>query len=499
MADAHLLPDRILFGAAYYAEYRVNGDLERDLDLMARGGLHRHPRRRVGLVDMGAAATGVFNLDWLQPVLDGAHARGISRRSSARRPTRCPRGCARRTPRSRRAAHRAARSAGERARRSTSRTRCSGSYAERRHPGDRRAVRRPPRGHRLPGRQRARPVPAAQPATSSTGSCDWLRSRYGDVETLNAEWGLTYWSHRLARWARALASRRQHSAAVPPRLAPLPGRARPPTSSPGRPASCASTRDAGQFVTTCISLRAPGASTTQSSCSGSTSRPATRTTGCRTASRTRSRACRAPRRGGIDRRVGAAPSRATACSPRQQAPFLVTETNAQSIGSPDWQHQPPYPGQIALSAASLLVARGARMIEYWHWHTLHYGIETYWGGVLPHSGRPGRIYREIAELGRPVARPRAAARGVHARRRCRPALLDRHRSTASSSTRRSPTPRAARIARRTCGSSIATTARPSRRASRVGSCTPTSSGERDAADFVAEFPDPRRADALRRR
>ena len=28
------------------------------------------------------------------------------------------------------------------------------------------------------------------------------------------------------------------------------------------------------------------------------------------------------------------------------------------------------------------------MIEYWHWHTLHFGAETYWGGVLPHSGRP---------------------------------------------------------------------------------------------------------------
>src|SRR4051812_7034482 len=81
-----------------------------------------------------------------------------------------------------------------------------------------------------------------------------------------------------------------------------------------------------------------------------------------------------------------------------RAPFLVTETNAQSIGQSHWQHHTPYPGQIALAGLSL-VARGARMIEYWQWQTLHYGIETYWGGVLPHSGRPGRIYREIAALG----------------------------------------------------------------------------------------------------
>ena len=30
---------------------------------------------------------------------------------------------------------------------------------------------------------------------------DWLRERYGDVESLNQEWGLVYWSHRLSTWA----------------------------------------------------------------------------------------------------------------------------------------------------------------------------------------------------------------------------------------------------------------------------------------------------------
>ena len=28
-----------------------------------------------------------------------------------------------------------------------------------------------------------------------------LKAQYGDVETLNREWGLTYWSHRLSDWA----------------------------------------------------------------------------------------------------------------------------------------------------------------------------------------------------------------------------------------------------------------------------------------------------------
>ena len=67
---------------------------------------------------------------------------------------------------------------------------------------------------------------------------------------------------------------------------------------------------------------------------------------------------------------------------------------------------PPYPGQLD-QAAFALVSRGAAMIEYWHWHTLPYGTETYWGGVLPHSLEPGRVYRR----GRRARRRRSQAIG----------------------------------------------------------------------------------------
>jgi beta-galactosidase len=79
------------------------------------------------------------------------------------------------------------------------------------------------------------------------------------------------------------------------------------------------------------------------------------------------------------------------------APFHVTETNAGSIGF-SWMNESPYDGQWR-QIAWLLVARGARTVEYWHWRTLPFGTETYWGGVLPHSGVPGRAYREIARIG----------------------------------------------------------------------------------------------------
>jgi beta-galactosidase len=58
----------------------------------------------------------------------------------------------------------------------------------------------------------------------------------------------------------------------------------------------------------------------------------------------------------------------------------------------------PYDGQWR-QLAWLLVARGARLIEYWHWNALPFGTETYWGGVLPHSGVPVRVYHQIAWIG----------------------------------------------------------------------------------------------------
>jgi beta-galactosidase len=78
-------------------------------------------------------------------------------------------------------------------------------------------------------------------------------------------------------------------------------------------------------------------------------------------------------------------------------PFLVTETHATSIGEPHVNY-PAYDGQWRL-AAWALVARGARTIEYWHWHSTHYGHEIFWGGVLGHSLRPGRCYQELAQVG----------------------------------------------------------------------------------------------------
>jgi len=56
---------------------------------------------------------------------------------------------------------------------------------------------------------------------------------------------------------------------------------------------------------------------------------------------------------------------------------LITETNAQTIGWDSRAQYPPYDGQLRLAAYAHL-ASGANMVAYWHWHSLHYGQETYW-------------------------------------------------------------------------------------------------------------------------
>ncbi len=86
--------------------------------------------------------------------------------------------------------------------------------------------------------------------------------------------------------------------------------------------------------------------------------------------------------------------------------YLVTETNAQTIGWDSRTQYPQYPGQLRLVVYAHL-ATGANMVEYWHWHSLHYGQETYWKGVLSHDLEPNRTYVEVScvagelkELGR---------------------------------------------------------------------------------------------------
>lgn len=87
----------------------------------------------------------------------------------------------------------------------------------------------------------------------------------------------------------------------------------------------------------------------------------------------------------------------------KQKNYLITETNAQTIGWNSRIQQPPYPGQLRQNVYAHL-GSGANMVEYWHWHSIHYGQETYWKGVLSHDLQPNRAYAEVSETAHELQR-----------------------------------------------------------------------------------------------
>ena len=75
--------------------------------------------------------------------------------------------------------------------------------------------------------------------------------------------------------------------------------------------------------------------------------------------------------------------------------FLVTETNAQTIGWSSEGQFPPYDGQLREDVYTHL-SNGANMVEYWHWASIPAGQETYWKGILSHDLEPNRAYAEMS-------------------------------------------------------------------------------------------------------
>ncbi|HVH72844.1 MAG TPA: beta-galactosidase trimerization domain-containing protein, partial [Candidatus Dormibacteraeota bacterium] len=83
--------------------------------------------------------------------------------------------------------------------------------------------------------------------------------------------------------------------------------------------------------------------------------------------------------------------------------YLITETNAEAIGWDSKGQYPPYDGQLRLDVYTH-ASSGANMVEYWHWHSIHYGQETYWKGVLGHDLQPGRAYEEVSRTAHELQR-----------------------------------------------------------------------------------------------
>lgn len=78
----------------------------------------------------------------------------------------------------------------------------------------------------------------------------------------------------------------------------------------------------------------------------------------------------------------------------KQGNYLILETEAQ--GFPGWI---PYRGQLRLQAYSH-IASGANSVMYWHWHSLHNAVETYWKGLLSHDFAENDTYCEAKVIGK---------------------------------------------------------------------------------------------------
>ncbi|MEU1663951.1 beta-galactosidase [Streptomyces sparsogenes] len=382
--------ERVLFGAAYYHEYQPHDRLEEDLDLMAEA---RFSVIRVGesVWSTWEPENGRFALEWLRPVLDGAHERGI--------------GAIIGTP-----------------------TYAVPPWLARQYPeiaGERRTGERIPWGHRqevdfthpafrfhaervirrIVEHYAGHPAVIGFQVDNEPGVAllhnhgvfqrfvDDLRHRYRDVETLNREWGLVYWSHRLSDWADLW--RPDGNAQPQYDLAWRRFQARQTTEFIAWQADLVRQyARPGQSVTTCISydrVAAEDAELTKALDVTAGNPYYAMQDGLALPDRDT-----APQ-GWAGRGTWALYQSADRMYASRQEPFLVTETDAQAIGGAEMNY-PAYDGQWR-QAAWALISRGASMIEYWHWHTLHFGTETFWGGILPHSGRPGRVYRELARLG----------------------------------------------------------------------------------------------------
>ncbi|NYJ29521.1 beta-galactosidase [Galbitalea soli] len=387
--SAPVLPG-IRFGAAYYPEYEPGKDIEGDLDLMAAAGF---TVIRVGesVWSTWEPRDGEFDLDWLQPTLDGAHARGIAVILGT--PTyaippwlqvkhpELASDVATGTPK-----HWGARQEVDYS------SPLFWTYCERiiRVILERYAAHPAVIGFQVdnePGMELFHNAHTFERFVAE------LAEKYGDVETLNREWGLVYWSHRITDWGQLWVP--DGNTLPQYDLAWRAFQARLTTEFISKQADLVREYSAPtQFITTCFQYGRPA-----------THEPQTALALDVTASN--------PYYGMQDHLAKGVDLPALAewnttgpwglmfqgdrAWASKQARFLVTETDVQTISGSDHNY-PPYPGQLK-QAALALVARGAAMIEYWHWQSLRYGTETYWGGVLPHSQKPGRIYREVAALG----------------------------------------------------------------------------------------------------
>lgn len=384
--------NKFRFGAAFYAEYHSFDTLDEDMRLLSEAHCNTI-RVGEGSWSHWEPEDGRFELDWLKPVLDKAYEHGIDVVIGV--PTfAIPLWMARKYPEMT--------LVDVQGRRATYGSREEHSYS---HPTFRyysrrviEAIVKKYRNHPAVVGWQLHNEPGLKIDYSPfafEGFKDELRQTYGSVDELNREWGLVFWSHELSDWDDLwepsgnnqpqydIAWRRYQAKLTDMML------------QNQRDWIRALCRD-DQFITVNFALARPALDEVQSagqldvvsfdpyyqmqegmSFSGGDAAQLKcewKTTGswglCLNGDRIFS---------------------------LKQKPYYIAECNGGPIGG-SADRFPGYNGQWRQAAWQFII-RGAQMIEYWPWRQIGFGAETFWGGIIPHDGKPGRVYRQIAELG----------------------------------------------------------------------------------------------------
>lgn len=387
--------ESILFGTAFYEEYQPDDHLMDDIRLLKEAHMNVI-RVGEGSWSHWEPEDGVFSLDWLQPVLDAAQENDIS--VIIGMPTfAVPQWLVRKYPEiAMRDQHGAKRFFGGREEHSLNHP-AFRWYAERvcRKIVERYAQHPSVIGwqlHNEPG------LWINYAPDVFEGFKDWLRHRYGTVSHLNKEWGLVYWSHELStwddfwkpegntqpqydiEWRRYQAEITDDVLAWQKNVIQELGRSEQIIT-----VNYALGREAIDEVQSAKHLDVAGVDPYYLMQDGFAMPQQI-----------------SPKSAWPTVGPWSIASTADRSYSLKQQPFWVMETNAGAIDG-SFANYPGYNGQWR-QAAWQMIARGAEMIEYWHWQQLHYGTETYWGGVLPHDRCPGRIYKQLAALGEEFAR-----------------------------------------------------------------------------------------------
>jgi beta-galactosidase len=217
------------------------------------------------------------------------------------------------------------------------------------------------------------------------GFVSYLRKKFGTVDQLNKDWGLNYWGQRLNDWTE-----------IPPQEGII---------NPGwklewqRYQQWMTTDFLGWQASIVNEYKRPGQFITHDLAG-----PPHAEVNERDIARTVDIIAVNPYHGTQDQFDGLGSTmQGDYARSLKQTNYLVTETNAQTIGWDSKEQFPPYDGQLRLDVYTHL-SSGANMVEYWHWHSIHYGQETYWKGVLSHDLEPNRAYTEVSRTAHELQR-----------------------------------------------------------------------------------------------